>query len=64
MDKTENLTNADTPFQTFQIDALSVRLYNSEAQLASEAAQLAQKYLQSLLAQQGKATVLLATGNS
>jgi glucosamine-6-phosphate deaminase len=64
MDKTENPTNADTPVQTFQIDALSVRLYNSEAQLASEAAQLAQKYLQSLLAQQGKATVLLATGNS
>ncbi len=64
MDQTENPIDLDTPAQTFQVDALSVRLYNSETELANDAAQLAQNYLQSLLAQRGSATVLLATGNS
>lgn len=50
--------------QTFQVDALSVRIYNNEAELALDTAQLAQTYLQSVLKEQGTATVILATGNS
>jgi glucosamine-6-phosphate deaminase len=53
-----------TPQQTFQFDALSVQLYHNEAELALEAAQLAQTYLQSVLTQQSAAAVILATGNS
>lgn len=52
------------PSKTFTVDALSVRLYDSEGELALNAAQLTQTYLQTILAQQGRATVLLATGAS
>lgn len=52
------------PVKTFRVDALSVHLYNSEAEMAFSSAQLAQNYLQSLLSQQGAATIVLATGNS
>jgi glucosamine-6-phosphate deaminase len=64
MDKTESAISSHQPAQPFQVDALSVRPYNSEAELAQDAAQLAQEHLQSILAQQGTATVILATGNS
>lgn len=53
-----------TPSQTFQVDSLSVRLYNSISQIAADAAQLAQNYLQHVLTEQGTAAVVLATGNS
>lgn len=53
-----------TPQTTFHVDALSVRQYNNEAELALDAAQLCQNYLQSVLLQKGTATVILATGNS
>lgn len=53
-----------TPNKIFTVDALSVRLYETEKQLANDAAQISQTYLQETLAKQGSATVLLATGNS
>ncbi|MCL1475345.1 glucosamine-6-phosphate deaminase [Argonema antarcticum] len=52
------------PVKTFRVDALSVRVYDSEATMAQDVAQLAQDYLQNLLSQQESAAVLLATGNS
>ncbi|HEY9725578.1 MAG TPA: glucosamine-6-phosphate deaminase [Chroococcales cyanobacterium] len=64
MDKTGIHRDFHQPAQTFQVDALSVRQYNNEAQLAGDAAQHAHDYLQSVLARQGAATVILATGNS
>lgn len=48
-----------TPQTTFQVDALSVRQYHNEAELALDAAQLSQNYLQSVLLQKGTATVIL-----
>jgi len=53
-----------TPAQTFQVDALSVRLYSQPADVAQDAAQIAHNYLQHQIAQQGAAAVILATGNS
>lgn len=53
-----------TPVKTFQVDDLSVRVYDSEAEMAEEVAQLTQEYLQDTIAKQGTATVILATGNS
>lgn len=53
-----------TPQETFRVDALSVRQYHNEAELALDAAQLCQNYLQSVLLQKGTATIILATGNS
>ena len=53
-----------SPIKTFSVDALSVRVYSSSSELAQDAALLAQNYLQSLIAQQGAARVILATGNS
>lgn len=53
-----------TPAKTFQVDALSVRIYNSAVELANDAAQQVQHYLQSLLTQQSTVSILLATGNS
>ena len=63
-----NLTSSTSqlhpPVQTFRVDALPVHLYKSEAEMALASAQLVQNYLQNLLAQQGAATIVLATGNS
>lgn len=53
-----------TPVKTFQVDELSVRVYDSEAAIAQDAAQLAHTYLQNAIGEQGSATVILATGNS
>lgn len=64
MDKKESTIKLHTPTQTFQVDSLSVNLYNGEAELAHDVAQLVQNYLQDTLSQQGTATVILATGNS
>ncbi len=55
---------SSSPIKTFQVDALSVRVSKSSRELALDAARLAQSYLQSLIAQQGSASVILATGNS
>ena len=50
--------------KTFSVDALSVRVYDCEANMAQDAAQLAQDYLQDAIARQGSAAIILATGNS
>jgi glucosamine-6-phosphate deaminase len=52
------------PKQNFCIDKLSVNVYNSEVEMAQDAAEIASKYLYEVLETQGTATVLLATGNS
>jgi glucosamine-6-phosphate deaminase len=53
-----------SPAQIFQVDALSVRVYSQEVEMAQNAAQIAQSYLQERIRYQGAATVILATGNS
>lgn len=50
--------------QSFRVDSLEVEIYNSEAELAQNVAQVVQKYLQQTLMQKDSAAVLLATGNS
>ena len=50
--------------QVVRVDNLSVRINNSTEKLAQDAAILAINYLQSLLAHQETASVILATGNS
>ncbi|MFN6569274.1 glucosamine-6-phosphate deaminase [Dendronalium sp. ChiSLP03b] len=48
----------------FRVDNLWVQIYNSEAEMAQDVAQIAHKYLQDVLKRQDTAAVLLATGNS
>jgi len=48
----------------FPVDDLTVQIYNSEAQMAQDAAEIVHKYLQNLLQQKSTVAVLLATGNS
>jgi glucosamine-6-phosphate deaminase len=50
--------------ETFLVDSLSVRVYNSEVELALQAATIVRGYLQEILTQKNLATALLATGNS
>jgi glucosamine-6-phosphate deaminase len=52
------------PSKTFSVDALSVRVYDSEIELAEGAAQMGQEYLQAILAEKATAAAILATGNS
>ncbi|HAA28268.1 MAG TPA: glucosamine-6-phosphate deaminase [Cyanobacteria bacterium UBA8553] len=60
----EKTIKSSVPVKTCRVDVLSVRLYNSSRDLAQDAAQFAHDYLQDVIAQQGTATVVLATGNS
>ncbi|HEY9851974.1 MAG TPA: glucosamine-6-phosphate deaminase [Leptolyngbyaceae cyanobacterium] len=53
-----------TAVKTFAVDALSVRVYESQDKLAQDVAQLAQNYLQNVIKERGSATIVLATGNS
>ncbi|MBV9385376.1 MAG: glucosamine-6-phosphate deaminase [Chroococcidiopsidaceae cyanobacterium CP_BM_ER_R8_30] len=55
---------SSTSPKTFQVDTLSVQVYNLATEMALASAQLAQNYLQEILSQQAKATIILATGNS
>lgn len=48
----------------FRVDHLEVQIYQSEADMAENIAVIVREYLQSVLQQQGTATILLATGNS
>lgn len=50
--------------QNFRVDDLTVQIYNSSTEMALSVAKIVQQYLQSVIQKQGKATVLLATGNS
>ena len=52
------------PAQTFQVDALSVLVYQSEAEMVRDAARQVGEYLQHCIAQLGAAAVILATGKS
>ncbi|MFM2064597.1 MAG: hypothetical protein RLZZ507_4268 [Cyanobacteriota bacterium] len=49
---------------SFHVDKLLVKIYNSEAEMAQNAAEIAQKYLDHLLQKQDTIALLLATGNS
>jgi glucosamine-6-phosphate deaminase len=53
-----------TPNKLFSVDALSVRISESQAELANDAAQFAHSYLQETIAKKDSAVVLLATGQS
>ncbi len=53
-----------THARTFQVDALAVRVYPTQAELARDVAEIAQQHLQKVLAQKGSAAAILATGNS
>ena len=50
--------------KNFQVDDLTVHIYNRPTTLTEEAAKIAQTYLITLLTKQSQATVILATGNS
>lgn len=52
------------PIKTFQADALAVRVYAKQEDLARDAAVIVQKFLVDTLAQNGSAAAILATGNS
>ncbi len=58
------MSPSPTPPKIFQVDALSVRLYNQQAEMVRDVARLAQNYLLHKISQQGTAAVILATGNS
>jgi glucosamine-6-phosphate deaminase len=53
-----------TPTRTFTVDALSVRVYATQEQLAADAARMAQEHLRAVLAAKGAARVILASATS
>lgn len=52
------------PIQTFTVDSLPVRVYASQEDLSAAVATEVRQYLQEVLARQGSAAAILATGNS
>lgn len=50
--------------KNFQVDDLTIHIYDRPTTLTEEAAKIAQTYLITLLTKQSQATVILATGNS
>jgi glucosamine-6-phosphate deaminase len=52
------------PIKTFQVDALPVRIYAEQRDLAADAARMVQEFLVQCLADRGSASAILATGNS
>ena len=58
MSKPDCTFGSAEPVKTSIVDALTVRRYEREAELAEDAAKIAQQYLQNLLAQQSTATVM------
>ncbi|HWY75769.1 MAG TPA: glucosamine-6-phosphate deaminase [Verrucomicrobiae bacterium] len=61
---TESIETLVTPIKTFQVDALLVRVYAHQAEMARDVARIAQGYLRETLAAKGSAAAILATGNS
>ena len=59
-----NTENAVQPVKTFVADALPVRIYASQTDMACDVARIARDYLVDLLARQGSVAIILATGNS
>jgi glucosamine-6-phosphate deaminase len=64
MNSAENQTDSPGLPRTFQADALAVRVYRAQNELARDAAVMAQRYFQETLERQGAASAILATGNS
>ncbi len=56
--------SSPAPLKVFSVDCLQVRIYPRQADLASDAAQLAQKYLSEILGRQDTATAIMASANS
>jgi glucosamine-6-phosphate deaminase len=52
------------PTKTLTVDSLPVRIYASQPDMAQDAAQIVKAYLQEILAKQGAARLIMATGNS
>jgi len=52
------------PVKTFTADSLPVRVYSTEADMASDVAQTVHDYLVETIERQGEAAAILATGNS
>ena len=50
--------------KNFQVDDLTVHIYDRPTTLTEDAAKIAQNYLITLLTKQSQATIILATGNS
>jgi glucosamine-6-phosphate deaminase len=59
-----NIESRAQPLKTFTTDALPVRVYGSQIDLARDVAVIAHACLRDVLASQGSAAVILATGNS
>jgi glucosamine-6-phosphate deaminase len=53
-----------TATKSFDVDSLSVEIYNSAAEMAIGVAEIVHKYLTSLLQTKAEVAILLATGNS
>jgi glucosamine-6-phosphate deaminase len=64
MNSSPDQAPTSAPARTLQADALAVRVYRTQDDLAQDAAMVAQRHLQETLARQGAASVILATGNS
>lgn len=64
MSKFSSSTQVVKSVHSFQVDALSVLVYNDEAEMVQNVALQVQEYLQNCIKRQGKAAVILATGNS
>src|SRR6266567_1387688 len=52
------------PVKTFSAEALPVRIYGTQNEMARDVARIARDYLMDVLTRQGSAAVILATGNS
>ncbi|HEY0456641.1 MAG TPA: glucosamine-6-phosphate deaminase [Verrucomicrobiae bacterium] len=52
------------PVKTFTVDALPVRIYKAEVEMAHDVTSIAEEYLCQTISRQGSAAVILATGNS
>ena len=61
---TATTTPAIQPVKTFTTDALTVKVYANRSDLSQSVARITQAHLQAVLAAQGSAAVILATGNS
>ncbi len=61
---TTTTTPASAPVRSFQVDQLPVQVYAGRADLSAAVARMTQTHLAGVLAAQGSAAVILATGNS
>jgi glucosamine-6-phosphate deaminase len=61
---TESAETVVAAVKTLKADALSVRVYAHQAEMARGVARIAQGYLREILAAKGSAAAILATGNS